>query len=157
MDKVLEFANSTNNNRILRITVGDRKEQKRIYEFCEDPSKNLCCRTIYKGTIDWKCLNCGYFQGPNTPPKLCSEYDDMAALMGYNPIQSATLSFSDSYFYCIHCDEYNSYSNTPEDLFKYRQSGRLKLGNYKSTESMIIIKRIYPIPQYKLEWDESLK
>jgi hypothetical protein len=157
MDKVLELEKSGSNNKLMRITVENKEERKRIHEYCED--NGLICRTIYKGKIEWKCTHCGYWQGPNTTLKLCNEYDDISTLLGYNPPQSATLSYSDSYFYCIHCDEHNSYSNNHDDLFEYRKMGRLKLVNYKSTGVLIIIKRLYPIPPYKanLHWDESFK
>lgn len=154
MDKVLAFTNSKDDTTVLRIIVENKEERRKIHDFCEASDDNLICRTIYKGTIDWKCLNCGYFQGPNTPPKLCSEYDDMAAILGYT--QSATLVCSDTYFYCIHCDEHNSYSNATNELIAYRTSGRLRLSNYKSTGSLIISKRSYS-GSYKLEWDEALK
>jgi hypothetical protein len=89
---------------------------------------------LFEGFMIYKCSKCHNWQENN----IRNEYSETCRLLKYNPPTDPMLHYSDSYFYCSKCDEYNFIDS--EDLNEYLKNGRLKINNYKITNKAYFFK-----------------
>jgi hypothetical protein len=127
------------------------KSRAVIHEYCKD--KSIKARTIYSGTVIWKCVFCdAWINDSDTKSK--NEYEEDAKILGFNPPLGPLLNTSDCYFDCPHCYETNRYSG--DDYPHYKEIGRLKVKDYKPTHKMLIVKVGHPY-KHMADYNETFR
>lgn len=120
------------NNNILNIFEEVMPNYDTIYDHCV--TNNCTIFMLFKGEKFYQCRDCDQLQNI----ELKNEYCETAELLGYNPDPSPLLSYSDSYFYCKHCGEYNFYDNDYEALYDYVDNDEIVVKNYKFSNIIYI-------------------